>query len=180
MEIDKKKLNSLSPEDRIKKLKEMEKSIEEDKKRQIDELTSMIKQSMQELRTGKLASEITPPQKKVEISELFERDNTQSLENTARESAVSKGSNAPYVSAVQVYEDYSHLKRMYGEVSQGSQLTREQLAVIGTIGERLTIAEKYMTDSEKISNVLDTSKSILYKLKKETGLSYTNLGSGSL
>src|SRR3989344_1370940 len=84
MKLDRQKLNSLSPEERIKRLKELEKSVEEEKKKQIDELTLMIKQSMQELRTGKLASEITPQQKKVEISELFERGNENSLEGMSK------------------------------------------------------------------------------------------------
>jgi hypothetical protein len=181
--MDKKELIKLSPEDRIKRLKEMEKALEEEKKKQLEELTSLIKQSMQELRTGKLASEIAPQQRKVEISNLFERTGENGLEMTARQARQerpAKPMKASYVSAVQVYEDYSHLKKMYGTLSAGNQLTEEQLAVIGTIGERLNIAEKYISDSVKLSNVLDTSRTILYKLRKETGLGYSNLGSGSL
>ena len=83
--MDKKELAGLSPENRIKRLKEMEKSIEEEKKQQLEELTTLIKQSMQELRTGKLASEITPQPRKVEMSNLFERPGENELERTARQ-----------------------------------------------------------------------------------------------
>ena len=40
---------------------------------------------------------------------------------------------------------------------------------IGQIGERLNIAEKYMSEGEKAASKLDSSRAILYKLKKETG-----------
>ena len=59
---------------------------------------------------------------------------------------------------------------MYGVVSSGGNLSEQQLAAIGQIGEKLSIAEKYMTESEKIASKLDASRNVLYKLKKETGL----------
>ena len=41
---------------------------------------------------------------------------------------------------------------------------------IGQIGEKLNVAEKYMTESERTASKLNASKAVLYKLKKETGL----------
>jgi len=95
------------------------------------------------------------------------------LERTAREEASSvalmKGSKA-YHALIQTYKAYSELKELYGVVATGSGLTKEQLKAIGDIGERLNIAEKYMTEGEKAASKLDASKAVLYKLKKETGI----------
>ena len=48
--------------------------------------------------------------------------------------------------------------------------TEEQKTAIGQIGERISTAERYMTEGEKSASKLDASRTVLYKLKKETGL----------
>jgi|SRR3989338_2742681 len=169
MGIDKKELENLSPEERIKRLKLME----EDRKKEVDEIESLIKKVMQELKTRKLADEIAPEQRPVNISQLFENSKVQKLERTLRES--SKGSTLDkstkwYQVIAQTYQDYSQLKKFYSITSTGGSLTEEQIAAIGQIGERLNIAEKYISEGEKVASKLDSSRTILYKLKKETGL----------
>ena len=168
MPIDKKELAELPAEERIKKLKLME----EHRKKEVDEIEKLIKDSMQELKTKKLADDIAPEQKPVDISKLFETADS-GLERTARKESLSSGlmkGNKGYQALVQTYQDYSQLKEFYGAVSMGEALTKDQLKAIGQIGERLNIAERYMTEGEKAASKLDPSRSILYKLKKETGL----------
>lgn len=169
MSIDKKELSRLFPEERIKKLKLME----ENRKKEVNEIERMIKESIQELKIDKLAGEVAPEQKPVDISRLFETRGEDALERTARmeapPAAMMKGARG-YQAITQIYRDYSQLKEFYGAVSMGSSLTKEQIAAIGQIGERISTAERYMTESEKSASKLDASRMVLYKLKKETGL----------
>lgn len=167
MPIDKKEFAKLSPEERIKKLKQLE----EERKSEMNEIGALIKESMKELKTDKLAGEIAPEQKAVDISSLFEAPNGQKLERTARVGAagLAKGSKN-YMAIEQTYSDYSQLKKFYGVVATGGTLTEEHLASIGKIGERINFAEKYMTEGEKTAGILDASRATLRKLKKETGL----------
>ena len=167
MTIDKKELTKLSPEERIKKLKLME----EERKKEVNELEELIKKSMHELKTDKIAGEIAPEQRAVDISRLFETKGEDRLERTAREEApqLIKGTKG-YQAIVQTYEAYSQLSRFYSIVSMGGNLTEEQKTAIGQIGERISTAERYMTEGEKSASKLDASRIVLYKLKKETGL----------
>ena len=167
MPIDKEELAKLSPEQRLKKLR----SMEEAGKKESDEIGALIKKSMQEMKIDKIAKDVAPEQRTVDISGLFEAGNEHNLERTARREARGNAkASSGYQAIAQTYQAYGELKSMYGVVSSGGSLTEEQKAAIGQIGERLSTAEKYMTESEKTSSKLDASRSVLYKLKKETGL----------
>ncbi|MBI4452815.1 hypothetical protein HY637_05265 [Candidatus Woesearchaeota archaeon] len=167
MTLNKSELSRLSPEERIRKLRQLE----DERKKEVDEIGKLIKDSMQELKTGKLAEDIAPASKTVDISRLFETAGGEKLERTAKQEASSaaKGTKS-YQTFVQTYQDYSKLKNFYGIVSTGGNLTEEQIAAIGQIGERIGRAEKYMTESERTASKLDASRFVLYKLKKETGV----------
>ena len=167
MTIDKKELIKLSPEERIKKLK----SMEEDRKKEVGEIEKLIKDSVQELKTDKLAEQIAPEQKSVDISRLFQQSSERGLERTARQATnQAPAKSAGYQKIVQVYQDYSQLKEFYGMIATGTSLNREQINAIGQIGERINVAEKYMNEGEKAASKLNPSRAILYKLRKETGL----------
>jgi len=164
--INKKELTKLSPEERIKKLKQME----QERKKEVNEIGRLITESMQELKTTKLAEDIAPEQRVVDISRLFEAVGEQALESTARkegQTALIKG--ARYQKVVQTYDDYSQLKKFYSTVSMGGSLTEEERRLVGEIGERINRAERYTPAGEKTANILDASRTVLYKLKKETG-----------
>ena len=168
MTIDKKELTKLSPSERIKKLRLME----EERKKEVDEIEQLIRQSMQELRTDKLAEEVAPEPRVVDISRLFETTGEEKLERTAREEAppvaLMKGAKG-YHLAVQMYQDYSTLKEFYGRVSMGGGLSEEQMATVGKIGERLAKVEEYIPMGEETASILDASRVTLRKLRKETG-----------
>ena len=168
MTIDKKELTKLSPEERIKKLKLME----EERKKEVNEIERLIKESMQELKTDKLAEEVAPEQRAVDISRLFESRGEDRLERTAREGAphaFGRGTRG-YQALVQTYEAYSQAIKLYSSVSMGGSLSEEEKRLMGDIIERVNTAERYMTDSEKVASKLDATRAVLYKLKKETGL----------
>ncbi|MDP6648399.1 MAG: hypothetical protein QGH34_03335, partial [Candidatus Woesearchaeota archaeon] len=119
----------------------------------------------------KLADEITPEHRVVDISRLFEMRREEGLESAAREAQsaeIPKGTKEYQIFA-RTYEDYSQLKAFSGIVSVGGNLSDEQMAEVGKIGERVNIAEKYKTEGETVANILDASKAILYKFEKEKG-----------
>lgn len=161
MSIDKKELTKLSPQDRIKRLKLME----EERKKEVVEIEELIKRSMQEIRTEKTAGEVAPEAKVVDISSLFEDSN-----KTSKETNMSTKMAGGYQAIAETYQAYSKLKGMDNAMSMGTSLSKEDLAAIGQIGERLIIAERYMTEGEKSASKLDASRAVLYKLRKETGL----------
>ena len=168
MTIDKKELTKLSPAERIKKLKLME----EERKKEVNEIEKLIRDSMHELKTDKIAEEIAPESRAVDISKLFETSGEDRLERTAREEApanVRRGTRG-YQAMVQTYEAYSQAVSLYSAVSMGISLGEEEKRLMGDIIERVNTAERYMTASEKVASKLDATRAVLYKLKKETGL----------
>ena len=169
MTLNKKELNKLSPEERIKRLKLME----EERKKEVNEIERLIKESMQEIKTDKLADEIAPEQKAVDISKLFETTAGEKLERTAREetrpAALMKGTKG-YQAFVETYQAYSQAKELYGIALTGGGLTEEQKVAMLQIEERISTAERYMTESEKTASKLDASRVTLYRLKKLTRL----------
>jgi hypothetical protein len=167
MPLDKKDLEKFSPEERIKRLGQME----EDRKKDGQEIEALISQSMKELRTNKIADEVAPEQKPVDISKLFGSGSGSKLEKTARRETSGAPSNPStgsrfYQAVAKTYEAYSELKSLYGVVSQGGTLSEDQLGAIRNIGQKLDLAEKYLTESEKIASKLDASRIILYRLIK--------------
>jgi len=166
MHIDKKNLARLSPEERIKKLRLMEES----KKKEVNEIGQLIKDSMQELRTDKLAEEIAPEQKAVDISRLFEATGEEKLERTARKESLldSARGGGGYQAFTQVYQDYAKLKSMISYAVIGA-LSPEQHELVDAIGERLD-KTKYETASSEIANLVVASRATLHKIKRYMGM----------
>ena len=167
MAIDKKELSRLAPKDRIKKLKKLE----EDRKKEVDEIEVLIRESMKELKTDKLAEEIAPEQRPVDISRLFATSGEHALERTAIRETKELGKDTKgYQALAQTYEAYSQLQKLDKALSVYGSLTDEQKNLVGQIGERLNKAEKYISESERTASKLDAGRAVLYKLKKETGI----------
>jgi len=166
MGINKKELSKLSPKERIKKLK----LLEEERKKEVNEIERLIRESMQELKTDKLAEEVAPEQRVVDISRLFEASGEQRLERTAREEAppvaLMKGTRG-YATVPQLEYDSYRLNKL---VSMGGISTEEDKKFVDEAGARVLMAERYMSEAEKIAGKLDSARSALYKLRKETGL----------
>ena len=164
MPINKNELTRLSPEERIKKLKLME----EERKKEVTEIESLIKESMRELKTDKIAEEVTPERRAVDISSLFEAGG-EKLERTARDE--SKGAfmgGKGYQALSQVYQDYSSLKKLMGYAATGS-LKEEHIAAVDAIGERLD-KTKYQSASSELANLVVASRAALHKLRKYAGM----------
>ena len=164
MAINPKDLAKLSPEERIKKLRQLE----EERKKDVHEIGRLIKESMQELRTDRLATEITPEQKPVDITRLFESNGDQLEKSVNDANAVNLAGKGDYQILSQAYQDYSSLKKMMGYAIEGS-LTEEHLKAVDRIGERID-RTKYESASEEIANILVASKTTLHKIRKYAGM----------
>lgn len=170
-EFDKKELNKLPLRERIRRLKQLE----EDRKKEIDEIDDLIKDSQKELSTEEVAEEVSPVAEEVDISKLFRADEEE-LERTAREGAPAaeeeEGGEAKYLSLQQAVEDYEELRGL-GYSSMGGGLSENQMEVIDKIGERVDRV-KYTSASREVANLLVASRAALYKIKKYAGLDREN------
>lgn len=164
MAIDKKELTKLSPKERIKKLKLME----EERKKEVDEIEHLIKESMQELKTDKIAEEIAPEQRAVDITRLFVGGGGE-LEKTVEVKQPSRvRGKGEYHAFAQAYQDYSSLKKIIGYAAMGS-LSQDQLEAVDKIGERLD-RTKYEPVSGELAGILVASVAALKKIRKYAGL----------
>ena len=149
------------------------KQLEEDRKKEIDEIDNLIKDSQRELRTEKVAEEVSPEQEEVDISRLF-RPEEKELERTVREEAPAEEEEgeARYLSLQQAVEDYEELRSL-GYDSIGGDLSGNQMEAIDQIGERLDRA-KYVSASKEVANLVVASRATLHKIKKYAGLDREN------
>ncbi len=178
MSIDTNELKKLSPEQRVKRLKEME----EQRKKENIEIEALIKKSMNEAKNDKIAEKITPPPRQVDITKLFteeerewktqDKRQTQALEEQA---GIKYLADSPYKSGgnfqQQIAQDYSSLKKMMeGYISPGG-LSGSQVEQLDKMEQRINNAS-YQThaQSEKMAIMMSGSKEALHRIRKYAGL----------
>jgi len=168
-EFDKNELNKLPLRERIRRLKQLE----GDRKKEIEEIDSLIKNSQRDLRTKKVAEEVSPEEREIDIASLF-RPEEEELERTVREEAPpeEEAGEARYLSLQQAVEDYEEL-RGFGYASIEGGLSENQMEAIDQIGERLD-RSKYTPSSKEIANLVVASRAALYKIKKYAGTEREN------
>lgn len=161
----KSELKKLKPEDRIRRLKELE----EKTKKDIVAIEDLIKDSEKELKSDSFAASITPRHEDVDIGRLFEEEQDK-LEGTINKNSKIKdsGISTGYLSLQQAYSDYSQLRDI-AYASMSGLLTSSHVEVLDRIGERLDTS-KYKTASAEVANILVASRAVLYKVKKYAGL----------
>jgi len=163
-ELNKDELNKLSPRERVKKLRELE----ENRKKEAGEITTLIEKSIKEIKTDEVATEIAPEPKDVDIGRLFEGEEAQ-LERTVREESKDEGEDTvKYMGFKQVYEDYKQLQGISYASMMGT-MDETQVEVLDKIGERLD-QTKYESASAEAANILVASRATLYKIRKYAGL----------
>ena len=164
VELNKDKLKKLSPKERLKRLKELE----EERKMEVNEIEALIKESMQELKTDEIATEITPEARDVDIGRLFETEEAQ-LESTIRKETREE-SEEPlrYLNVKNALEDYEQLQDISYASMMGT-VSEAHMDAIDKIGERLD-RTKYVSASAEAANILVASRAALHKIKKYAGL----------
>ena len=172
VEFNKEELSKLPLRARIRRLKKLE----EDRKKEIEEIDNLIKDSQRELRTEKVAEEVSPEPEEVEISRLFKSEGEEELERTVREEAPAEeegeAGEARYLSFQQALEDYEEIRDL-GYTSVEGGLSENQMEAIDKIGERLD-RTKYAPASREVTNLVVASRAALYKIKKYAGMDREN------
>ncbi|MBL7055195.1 hypothetical protein ISS05_05560 [Candidatus Woesearchaeota archaeon] len=171
MAWDKNELSKLPLRERIRRLKQLEKN----RKKEIDEIDNLIKDSQKELSTEEIAEEISPESKEVDISKLFGSEE-EDLEGTVKKEApaeeTEEAGESRYLSLQQAVDDYEELRGL-GYNSIGGGLSENQMEAIDQIGERLD-RTKYTSASREVANLVVASRAVLYKIKKYAGLDNNN------
>jgi len=157
------KLRKLKPQDKIRRLKELE----EQRKEEISEIGDLIKDSERELKTEAVAEEIIPEQTEINIARLFEEQAVHLEATVIRESPPTARETHEYLSFKQAYGDYSRLKDIAYAGLMGA-ITPAQLDTVDRIGEKLD-RTKYQSQSQEIANILVASRATLYKIWKYAG-----------
>ena len=161
MAIDKKELSKLDPQDRIKKLKE----IEEQNKEEIAEIEKLIDENKSEIEQDIVEKRaVIPEAKEINIDELFESPVSR-LEKTASEALSDEEEQKITYEFAQAYEILKDTA--YGD-DEGK---KDLLQKVDRIGERLEKA-KYMSISEEASKMLTASQGVIYKIRKMAGLEH--------
>ncbi len=163
-EFDKSKLSKLSPSERVKKLKQLE----EQRKDEVTEIESLIKESMQEIKTDKVATEVAPEPRDVDIGRLFGTEEAQ-LEKTVRQESKEEGEEPlKYISTKNAYQDYKQLQDISYASMMGT-MNETQMEALDQIGEKLD-RTKYVSASAEAADILVASRATLHKIKKYAGL----------
>src|SRR3989338_10787955 len=113
--INKAELHRLKPEDRIKRLKQLE----EENKKEVIEIEKLIKEAGKEIRIEKIAEDNMPHPAAVDITRLFEAEG-ESLERAVKKEAPESSQNSGYSALTQAYEDYYQLKRAVNYAASGA------------------------------------------------------------
>ena len=166
-ELNKDELKRLSPRERLKRLKQLE----GERKTEADQIETLIKESMKELRTDEVASEVAPEARDVDIGRLFEAEEEPRLERTIREETREEAEESGplrYFSASRVLEDYEALQDITYASMMGT-MSKAQMESLDQIGERLDRA-KYVSASREAADILVASRATLHKIKKYAGL----------
>ena len=158
-----KELRKLKPQDRIKKLKQLEGK----RKEEITKIEDLIKDFEKEMKTDSVAEQIKPETRDVNIAHLFEEEKA-GLESAAKKEAPRDDKNSGYIPIKQLYGDYTALKDIQYASMTGS-LTPSHLEKMDLIGERLD-RTKYHSASQDAANILVASRATLYKIRKYAGL----------
>lgn len=166
MPLDKDNLRKLSPEERLKRLKEME----EDRRKDVDEIEKLIRRSLDELRVDQLAERITPREASDTLSRIVQDAEEETAEaQLKREEAVLEPGTVDYQLMGQVYSSYSSLRRVLGyELSPGT-LSEEQSQALDQLGEHLETV-KYTTTTQQVADMANTSRELIGRIKRYAGL----------
>jgi hypothetical protein len=155
--LDKNELKKLSPEERIKKLRELE----ENKRKELEETNSLIKQSLDELEEIQQVVEEKPPIE--DNSAKFQDD--QNLEEQIEQSNISTpkivdddSTNIEY--AINLYDELTDMAINPDQTDNGyANMDRAT-----EIYERIKETEKYQSTDQTVRNIAEGTRRIMKEL----------------
>lgn len=153
--IDKEELKKLIPDERIKKLKELE----AESRKEIEEAGKIIKETEATLTREKIAESVKIPETKpIDLDSLFEEQ--KSLETTVKQEAPKEEKKE--VGLYQLAQDYDEAKDIL--YTQDS-LDKGQLEWIDRLGEKVD-KMKYTSNVKEMANLVVATRSVIYKIRK--------------
>jgi ParB-like chromosome segregation protein Spo0J len=182
VDVDVDELKILSPDDRIKRLKE----IEEERKQEIERAQELIKECEEELEREEDVKRIMetveiPQQQKINVEQLIINHQSKSLEQSIEEAKPEQ--SIEEFNMAQFYEQNVNLKDLAGSIySKLSDLkdksfsdtywTSEEQNQFNTIKNKISgfyINQGY-DNAKQVTDILDASKKILKDLGYNTGV----------
>lgn len=156
-------IKKLPSRERLEKLKEYEKK----RKEELEEAERLIKQGSEEVRREDVVDKIeVPEQKKINISDLFE-SNDKSLEAVIGREAPEKLDDDTIKYELNL--DYQLIAKQLDAGAPEYQMQRTAQRVEERINEMLEKFD-YANMSKDVTNQLVATKSVLYQMKKKTGM----------
>ncbi len=156
--ISKEELAKLPPEERLKRLRELE----EETKKEIKEAERLIKETEEEIKREKISESVAIPETRpINIGDIFKEE--EGLESAVREEGVTEQpSEGEQTTLYQLIQDYNEAK----EILYSQELIDEKkLEWLDELGERIEKA-RYVSTSDKIANIVVATRSLIYKIRK--------------
>jgi len=156
MALDKKNLRRLLPEDRLKKLRE----IEEHSKKELEEAEKLIKESKEDIKKEEALSSVDiPEEESVDITKLF--DDKEGLEETVQE--------APQeIKEENILYDVGKIREYVENIGKGpvNNYTMER---VDKMNEELNSID-YTQLSKQAADKLNATRNVVYEMKKHLGM----------
>jgi hypothetical protein len=161
-------LKKLPAKDRIEKLREFEKK----RKKELEEATRLLKESIEEARRAKVVESVEVPEnKRVDITDLFDKGG-ESLEAVIGRQAPAEADET--TARYELKLDYQILTKLDTSLELDGSLDRYKLQkAIMKVEERVNdIASKmdYSIMGRDVADQLVATRSVLYSMKKRAGL----------
>ena len=158
MALDKEELRRLSPADRIRRLREIEK----ESKKEIEEAERLIKESEESLRVEEATSDVEIPQpEEVDITKLFGEEE-EKLEETVKEE------EPKITDEDQVKYEISKVMEYAEHLGEGPASTYTMEKIEG-MEENLGNID-YKQVSREIADELNAARNVIYEMKKHVGM----------
>ncbi len=168
MALDKKELGKLSPEGRIKKLREMEQKHAEDRKKESEEIDTLIRKSMEDFKTDEIAKRVAPKPREVDITQLFSEEEMEL--RSPRTKPVAEA-DVLYKVQEQLANDYGSLKKMLDYELSPSAMSPGQRQQLDTIQNRIDfVSYKHRSAAEEVNILVSASREALHRIRKYVGL----------
>ena len=156
MVLDKEKLRALSPAERIRKLREIEK----ESKKEIEEAEKLIRESEENLRVEEATADVEIPEtEEVDITRLFGEE--ENLEGTIKK-------EEKEVDEEQVKYEISKIKE-YAEHLEEGPVSTYTMEKIEDMGKNLRNID-YKLLSHEVADELNATRNVIYEMKKHAGM----------
>lgn len=151
--INKEKFNNLDPEKRIEKLRQLKRKMKKD----AVEIDKIITDSEHQLKIDKIAEEVAPELRHIDVSALF--DNLEGLEGQLRGTGETAEDKQQGYAPNTGYSDYKPVNAR----------AEEQNIPVDHVGEIINIF-RYESETDKVVDAVVASKSVPTKIKRYAGI----------